>query len=1222
MLDMITISKIKQFVEGHRDKFRSLQRSTDFVVFSGNSLVLSGWSTNAVCSLIASGSKKPIELIVLNAGQTVRHEVGEIVSRNNVFVSSAGAVLDDDKIAFQTDEGLFVNIDQYIYMQQNGGLNGNQFFAMPEKKDSDTVTSWKYLMRRASQTRKDRSINILYLSFSAIQWEMEDASTKSKRNKVISPLFLCSIREDSNSKSRPRFSLLGNRLQCNSTLARMIKTQHFVDIYAGIPTEFNFAEFETYITKVKENIAELSNELKLIENDMHVCLLDSSNEMMCQAVERNIDRIVENPLVAVFAEAMPYMPKFRGQNFAAVYPLPADDSQREVVQRVLAGESINCHAGPGTGKSQTVVNTVCNMLIRGKTVCIMSEKAAANEVVVDYFTRCGLRQYCVRIDEKTTVKGIISQIKQSLAAADVYVDTEAAHAVVAAHVEVCNEFKKLNAIYDTIAELGTSVYVLIGEAISADDLEASDYIDAEPKDYQKLRRKINEFQTQLVDTMRDADWEAYISSGTTGDEEMDEILDGSVAEIENCKVKFKQLIIDKNIPKGEIATLIGAQIARFFAEGYIQLLDLKTYGNRKLKMLYKKLLESSVAMQSLSTAFVRQELGRRVKEAARNSKFVELLDRLSNARISLQDFFNTYGSEILKLCPILVGTPNALVTHDKLNNFDVLIVDESSQLAFTSTLPFLIGNRQLVVFGDPLQLDITTFWAKAGIYEQQDGEEFNLAETDKSILHVVQGKLPGCQLQYHYRSKTEELITVSNECCYDGLLNVAPDYYFGRENLPEHLGCELIEISDPELTPRGANLSEAQVIVDKTIEIRQNYPEKSVGIITFNDGQHTAINDEIDRRIDEDGSLSEILYLDGDKLFLRTLENAQGKEADVILISIGHYRRNKDGSISKQISILNSAGAVNRLNVLFTRARERIAVAISFSYKELRDTQDKEGIYRLYEYLHYIATGECVGHGANDYSASDKYNKVLVSNVAMITNEHQVLGKVGTANMTVDVGLVKQGEGHYDLGLLMPNKALTPNTICTKVSVLERAGWNVLPLSPVTCFTKPETFSAQLSKDIGEKVRYSITCTQSYVTDFRPDILFSIDDFKTEPMLESRITVDELVDSNFESAYAGVWKSEIKSADDRQLIKLVKAGNSQAKLKLYVMKLTQFAVEDRLGDLLLKVEELYDTEQLCCYLYAQLLRHRGRCEDEVLINKLLTEARNLDIKIGIGGNRK
>ena len=224
--------------------------------------------------------------------------------------------------------------------------------------------------------------------------------------------------------------------------------------------------------------------------------------------------------------------------------------------------------------------------------------------------------------------------------------------------------------------------------------------------------------------------------------------------------------------------------------------------------------------------------------------------------------------------------------------------------------------------------------------------------------------------------------------------------------------------------------------------------------------------------------------------------------------------------------------------------------------------------------------------------------------------------------MTVDVGLVKQGEGHYDLGLLMPNKALTPNTICTKVSVLERAGWNVLPLSPVTCFTKPETFSAQLSKDIGEKVRYSITCTQSYVTDFRPDILFSIDDFKTEPMLESRITVDELVDSNFESAYAGVWKSEIKSADDRQLIKLVKAGNSQAKLKLYVMKLTQFAVEDRLGDLLLKVEELYDTEQLCCYLYAQLLRHRGRCEDEVLINKLLTEARNLDIKIGIGGNRK
>lgn len=1208
--------KIKAFVEGHRDKTRGLMRSSDFTSFGGYSLRLSGWSAKAVTAFLASGSKKPMELVVPDAGVATVREVGEIVSRNSVFVSSEGAILEDDKISFQTPEGLFVNIDQFNYMQEHGGLSANRFFAAPEKKDGDANTCWKQLTRRASQTRKDKLINILYLTISAIQWEMEDAGAKGKRNKVTSPLFFVSVKEDANGRTVPKFSLLGNRVQCNSTLARLVKNQHFTDIYDGVPAEFAFADFETYIDKIKQNIDGLP-ELKLIENDIHICLLDSSNELMCQAVERRLPEIVQNKLVAVFAGEAEYAKKYRGESHAAVYPLAADDSQREVVQTVLAGDSVNCHAGPGTGKSQTVVNVAVNLLLGNKRVCIMSEKAAANEVVRDYMARCGLDTYCLCLNGKLSVKGIVSQIKRSIAA-ETYVDTDAALSVIAAYSEVCGDFKKLNCIYDAIPDLGSSIYSLIGEAIGYDDLDALGYVCVQPKNYQKLRRKLSEFQTQYLNTMSDGEWEEYLLHGTSGDEEQDEMLEEVIGEIENCGLRLTELIKDKNVDKADVGALINAQIARYFAERYIEIFELKSYGNRKLKMLYKKLLETSSAMQEVSAQFVRQELGRRIREAASGSKFVELLDRLSQAKISLSDFFNQYGGEVLKLCPIIIGTPNVLVAYDKLNDFDALIIDESSQLAFTSTLPFLVGNRQLIVFGDPMQLDLTTFFARAGVYEQQEGEEFNLAETDKSILHVVQSKLPGCQLQYHYRSKTEHLITISNERCYDGLLNVAPDYYFGRENLPKHLGVELVELSDPEISPRGANLSEAREIVDRVIKVRLECPDKVVGIITFNDGQQSAINDEIDRRIDEDAGLLEPLNLNGDKLFLRTLEAAQGKEADVIFISIGHYRRNKDGSISKQISILNSAGALNRLNVLFTRAREKVVVAISFSYKELRNTQDKEGVFRLYEYLHYVKTGECAGLGGGK-SDCDKYNGALVKRVASIATGYEVFGKVGKANMTVDVGLVKHGEGHYDLGLLLPGRALTPNAVCTKVSVLERAGWSVLPLSPVTCFTKPETFTAQLIKDIGEKIRYCDRCAQTFSTDSAPSKILTVDDFDISPVLESRLTVEELIDCNFLQAYGGVLKREVEVADERQVIKLVKKGDTQAKLKLYLLKLMQFAIEERLSDLLKKVEELYPTERACCYLYAQLLRWRGDCGDGAVINRLLTEARSMGIKINQGG---
>lgn len=1208
-----TVLRNKTFVENHKNKYRSLQRTTDFVSFGNNAICLNGWSTKTVADLITSGSKKPFEIVVIDSPNKVKREIGDVVSRNNVFVSSEGAIFDGDKISFSTGEGLYVNIDQYLYLQDKGGLNGNQFFGQAEKKDSDVLTAWKYQLRRSSEARKDKGINISFMTIGALEWSMEDSNNRGKRIRVISPLFLCPVREDSNSKNYPKFSVIQSRLSLNATLARLVKTQYFTEIYDGIPTEFAFSELSSYMKKVAENIAD-SSELHLCENDLHICLLDSSNEMMCQAVERRINKIAESPIVSILSGAEEYQPKYHGQKTAALYPWAADDTQRDLVQRVISGDSVNGHAGPGTGKSQTCCNVIVNEVINGNRVCVASEKAAALEVIIDYMAKNRLDDYCLVVNDRTTVKSVISKIKRSIAASSVYVETDDAKAVIANYYEAYDDIEKLNCIYDNIPELGTSLYALIGEAITKEDFGCEQYFDISPKDYQKLRRKLGELQSQLIDTVSETEWQKYLQNGTTDDEEQNEMFDEAIVEIESLGLNIRKLVVEKAINKSTVADTSISQMARILAERYIEDFSLKAYGNKKLKAVYKKLIDSSNAMQVISAAFVRQELGRRVKEVAKSSKFVELLDRLATARISLQDFFNKYGTEILELCPILVGTPNALVQYDTLNQFDVLIIDESSQMPFTNVLPFLMGDIQLVVFGDPMQLDITSFWAKSGIYEQQEGDVFDISETDKSILHVVQGKLPGCQLQYHYRSKTEHLITVSNLRCYDGLLNIAPDYYFGRENLPKELGCELIEISDPEISNKGANLSEAREIVERVIEVRSKYPDKSVGIITFNENQQAAINDEIDRKIDEMPELSDALYLQGDALFLRTLENAQGKEADVIFISIGHYRRNQDGSISKQISILNSEGAANRLNVLFTRAKEKVVVTISFSYKELKGAD--KGVYRLYEYLRYIATGECDGITDIHAKDNDKYNESLVNKVAAILPEHKAYGKVGNANMTVDVGLVKEGETHFDVGLLFSGKTLSPNAICTKVSVLERAGWKILPLSPITCFTKPDVFSKQIENDIGEGIRFNTPCPKTYLTDIEPSVLLKVSDFKQEePILETAISMEELISTNYFYAYENVFKEEVRLADERKTIKLFKKGDSQATLKLFIYKLRDFVNADRLEDLLDKAKALYEKEKMASYFYAQLLRARANIHDANTINRLLAEAKRIGVKV-------
>ncbi len=1208
----LVFDKNLQFVLNHKEKTRSRQRITDFVSLSGNAIELSGCNTKSICDFVNSGSKKPFQLVILNTQKSERTP-GEIVSSKTIFTSSEGIIFEDGKILFSTDNGLYVSIDEYNYLQSNGELNGNEFFAKSVNKDKDVLSLWKYQIRRSSEARKDKGINIMYLTIGSIQWLMKDAKDKNKKSMVTSPLFLCPIKEDFNSKEVPRFTIIQPRLNVNSTLARVIKEEFSIDLFEGISSNISFSDLEDKIDLIEKKL-DAVREIKFQKNRIHICLLDSSNEMICQAVERRLDNIVACPLISVFSGAETYLQKYDNQIRSSIYPLPADDTQIEVIQKIIAGESLNVTASPGSGKSVTAVNAAVNLLINKKSVCIMSEKAAANEVVLNYFKKIGLETFCLPIDNRTTVKSVISRIKVSISKVNVYVDTDEAKAVIESYKEVENELKKFNKIYDNIPELGTNLYSLIGEAIVYNDYKCEDYFNISTSKYQKLKRKVKELQSQYIDTISITEWNSYLESGSTGDDEQDEMLDEAICELEKMGIDIINLVKNIDIEKSRVAQVVVSQLARLIANFYIDEYDLKSFGNKKLKMLYKKLLEMSNAMREVSISFVKQELCQIIKEAMNNNKFVELLDRLATSRISLQDFFHKYGSEIIKFCPIIIGTPCALVQYDSLNVFDAIIVDESSQMPFTNILPFLMNQRQLIVFGDPQQLSITDFYLSSRDYEKKDGEEFDLSETDKSLLHVVQSKLPSCQLLYHYRSKTEHLITISNHYCYDGLLNVAPDYYFGRENLPEELGCELVELNNVEISQKGANLTEAREIVNRVIEIRKNHPDKTVGIITLNEVQQSGINDVIDEFVDKDSSLAELLYLNGEKLFLRTLENAQGKEADVIFISIGHYRRNSNGSINKQISILNKEGYSNRLNVLFTRAREKVVVTISFSYKELKNSD--KGVFRLYEYLRYIDTGEYEDMVNSNSDVIDKYNEILVSKISELLHNHDVYGRVGNRDLTVDVGLVRSNDKHYDIGLLFPNKALSANTICTKVAVLERAGWNILPLSPITCFTKPDKFSSQLSKELEEKMKFNSKCLTNYATENKPSVLFTLDDLEVKPeCLESAITIKEFLDVNYILAYENVFPKEIREADDKNIIKQVKAGNNLAKIKLYLLKLKQFVEENRLNDLLNNVVELYKKESVVSYLYAQLLRVRANPQDANLINKLLQEAKECGIKI-------
>lgn len=92
--------------------------------------------------------------------------------------------------------------------------------------------------------------------------------------------------------------------------------------------------------------------------------------------------------------------------------LDADVSQLRVIQKILAGNHLIVQGPPGTGKSQTIVNTVSNLLARGKTVLVVCEKQVALEVVLQRLRNAGLDRLCLPLfchnaDKKRFAKSLI-----------------------------------------------------------------------------------------------------------------------------------------------------------------------------------------------------------------------------------------------------------------------------------------------------------------------------------------------------------------------------------------------------------------------------------------------------------------------------------------------------------------------------------------------------------------------------------------------------------------------------------------------------------------------------------------------------------------------------------------------------------------------------------------------------------------------------------------------
>ncbi|HEX6657728.1 MAG TPA: DEAD/DEAH box helicase, partial [Ilumatobacter sp.] len=296
-----------------------------------------------------------------------------------------------------------------------------------------------------------------------------------------------------------------------------------------------------------------------------------------------------------------------------------------------------------------------------------------------------------------------------------------------------------------------------------------------------------------------------------------------------------------------------------------------------------------------------------------------------------------HGERIADALPLWIGTLRDV--DDLLPRtpamFDLVIVDEASQVDQISGAPALLRAGRAVVVGDPRQLRHVSFLSDAAIGEAiaaqgiADATDVGLLDVRRlSLFDLAAAAAPTIMLAEHFRS-APHLIGFSARHFYGGAVSIATTHPRNHDR-----DCISVDAVPGTRDDKGVNVAEidhAIAIVRERLEAGRASGEPArIGIVS----PFRAQADAIEQRIVDEFTLDEI-----DELALRvgTVHGFQGCERDLVIISLA---LTADSSPSARGFLADP----NLFNVMVSRAREEIVLVTSLP----ADTSGIVGDYMRY----------------------------------------------------------------------------------------------------------------------------------------------------------------------------------------------------------------------------------------------------------------------------------
>lgn len=276
--------------------------------------------------------------------------------------------------------------------------------------------------------------------------------------------------------------------------------------------------------------------------------------------------------------------------------------------------------------------------------------------------------------------------------------------------------------------------------------------------------------------------------------------------------------------------------------------------------------------------------------------------------------------------------------------FDIVIIDEASQVSIAQAFPALLRAKKMLVLWDKKQFsNVKTSLAsikenreylnkiRDSFVENISNNEILLEKSE--MFNIKNSILDFCERICNYEIMLKkyfrwykEIISYSNKTFYGNGLQVMKIRW---KNIDDVLRFEFIDAIWKDKTKENTNNKEIEFIIEELKKLKENWIKKSVWIITPHTNQQKALEDAISAVPWSD------YFYEKFNLKIMTFDSCQWEERDVIYYSMVATREEDNlwWVFIKDLASVNDEEnwilKSQRLNVWFSRPKESIVFVLS-----------------------------------------------------------------------------------------------------------------------------------------------------------------------------------------------------------------------------------------------------------------------------------------------------